>query len=364
VPASFREIYWLLRRFERRLRQNPRVELPDLFWQYAWFLSPVPVSSIGYGAGPLTWLRKWRHNRLRRPLHIAILEDDVTGLGFGHLMAYWINQQSRLCTASVNKRAAEADIIWVNAQDPLAPAQKQRFVSQIARGKPNVKVMNHPVYYNAYHDPHIFARLAEAGVRVPRSSFGADELGKTLVVYKQLGKHAAEKQARPYAGDFPGHGAYEFIDSRDVGGLYRRYRAHYVAGAVRPGKLMRSSHWNICLKNNPEVIEPSFELRADEADQIRRIAAVSHLDFFAVDFVRRAKDEAAYFIDINIYPTIDSITPARDLGYRGRWHTYETRRRLGIPEPDGRPFSEVFDEAMLNLVQAGSLQPNGAVSAS
>jgi hypothetical protein len=349
-----------MRRFERRLRHNPRIEWPDLLLQYGWFLSPLDSGKIGYGAGPLTWLRKRRHATLQRPLHLAIVEDDARGLDFGHLTAYWINERSSLCTASLNSGVEKADIVWFNAQDPLGPAIQCRFLELLDRARPDAKIINHPSRYNAYHEPDLFERLAAAGVNVPRTRFGPTDLGNTSVVYKQLGMHAASKEARAYDGPRPGHAVYEFIDARGADGRYRRYRAHYLAGAVRPSKLMRCENWNVCLKNNPQV-ELSFLLTPFEKEQVRRIAEVSGLNFFAVDFLRRSEDNAPFFVDINVYPTVESITHGRDLGYRGRWHTFDTRWRHGLEEPDGRPFVEVFDEAMQRL--AASLHVDDRVAA-
>ena len=95
----------------------------------------------------------------------------------------------------------------------------------------------------------------------------------------------------------------------------------------------------------------------EEIRQVRKIAQTLGLDYFAVDYLRRREDGRPFFTDINIYPTINSL-PATglDRGYHGQWHTFDTRPRLGMPEPGGRPFAEVFDDAMRHFV-AGSPFP-------
>ncbi|MGH7259492.1 MAG: hypothetical protein ACREI9_02275 [Nitrospiraceae bacterium] len=65
----------------------------------------------------------------------------------------------------------------------------------------------------------------------------------------------------------------------------------------------------------------------------------------------QARGLTAVFHRHQHYPTIHSLpTTSLDRGYHGQWHTLDTRPRLGLPEPSGRPFAEVFDDAMRHFV--------------
>jgi hypothetical protein len=348
---------WRARRFTRRLRGHPLETVTDEILQSAWFIFSVPPEKIGYGTGLLTGLRARRHRRLARAIRIAILDDEKGGSGFGRMTAHWINERSRLCSATVNTDVEKADVVWVQTQDPVSEPIRRQLLARIAKAAPAARILNHPDFYNAYHEPDAFARLEQAGVRVPRSSFDAADIGRATVVYKQIGAQAAPKTMGLYEGEKPGHRTFEFIDSRGADGRYTRYRAFALAGAVRPSKVLRCGNWNVCLKNRPEL-SYSFDLYGDEVDQIRAIAETLRLDYFAVDFLRRAGDGRAFFLDINVYPTNESlVATGRSMGYRGRWHTFDTRFRLGMPEPGGRPFPEIFDEAMQRFVGGELLLP-------
>ncbi len=119
--------------------------------------------------------------------------------------------------------------------------------------------------------------------------------------------------------------AFEFIDSRGKDGLYRRYRAHYIAGVVRPSKLMRCKDWNVCLKNRP-VLEYTFQMTAKEIPQVRLIASTLGLEYFGLDYMRRGGDDTPFFTDVNIYPRIRSLTNTNRLANDyGKWHTFDTK---------------------------------------
>ena len=85
----------------------------DIAVQWLWFAFPVKEEKVGYDKGLLTWLRLVKHKRLKRRIHICFL-DIYPGRGkFGRFTAFWINERSRLCSASVNERIEDADIVWI-----------------------------------------------------------------------------------------------------------------------------------------------------------------------------------------------------------------------------------------------------------
>ncbi len=92
-------------------------------------------------------------------------------------------------------------------------------------------------------------------------------------------------------------------------------------------------------------------MSAFEIDQVRRIAAESALDFFAVDYVMDPDQGMPIFTDINVYPSL--VAPFKDAGHlpghRGVWHTFDARTRLGLPEPSGREFMLDLDEALVSF---------------
>lgn len=333
-----------------------RLTHAERFTQNLWFLAGIPAERVGYGRGWLTAHRLKRHRRLERPIRIALLEYHTAEPRFGPLTAYWINERSRICAAAVNEGIERADVLWIYSQDPLTAGVRERLQAAVARARTGARIINAPERYNAYHDADCFERLEAAGVSVPDSRFNETDLGRTPVVYKLSGRHSAPKTVEPWNGLRPGYQAFRFIDGRDADGMYRRYRAFYLVGAVRPSKLMICDHWNVCLNNHPRL-EYGFEMTSDEIRQVRKIARALGLDYFAVDYLRRREDERPFFTDINIYPTINSLpTTGFGRGYHGKWHTFDTRPRLGIPEPGGRPFAEVFDDA-LRLFVAGAPFP-------
>lgn len=239
--------------------------------------------------------------------------------------------------------------MWVYSQDPLSPDTKKRLLRALKKAKKGTPVINHPDVYNSYHEERAFEALAEAGVNVPRVEFVDADVGKTLVVYKAWGQGSTPKFLSEYHGPRPGYRVFEFVDSRSPEGLYRKYRVYYVAGIVRQSAVMFSDHWNVYGRT---VIhrEYAFPMPQSEIEQIRSIADTLGLRYFAVDYLRRRHDDLPVFVDINVYPEpFPSIGTGRQLGYYGRWHNFDTYGRLGIPEPSGRRFWDVFDEAMLSL---------------
>lgn len=251
--------------------------------------------------------------------------------------------------APVFVRLEEADVVWIYTRDPLTEELHERLLKAIDKTQPGARIINHPDVYNAYHQDHCFQRLAAAGVNVPENIFSERDFGRTKVVYKTQGCHGAPKTLADFEGPKRGFKAFRFIDSRGTDGRYRCYRVYYIAGIVRPGTLMLCDNWNVCLKHDPRL-EFTFIMTAEEGRQIRQISHALGLDYFAVDYLRQSGD------DVNVYPAIISLDSiAHHLGYRGAWHIFDTRSRLGIEEPDGRPFHETFDEGMLHFVQGEPL---------
>jgi hypothetical protein len=321
--------------------------------QWLWFASGIDAERVGYGDGPLTWARSARQKIAKRDIHICLLTCSKDPLQLGPLTAWTINQRSRHCSASVNDGLDRADIVWVYAQDPLTPECRAEFEHKLLEARPEAKVINRPSAYNSYHQGETFDRLGSHGISVPRSSFSAEDLGATRVVYKEMGRQAAPKRNVLYGGPRPGMTAFEFIDSAQQDGLHRRFRAHYFLGMVRPSELFLSDHWNVCMRNVLEV-QYGFRLAEDEIAQIRSIANLLELDYFAVDFVRRASDDQPFFTDINVYPNIAS---PRQLVHRrgdfGKWHTFDACARLGLDEPLGGCVWDHFDSAVINFAHGG-----------
>jgi hypothetical protein len=331
-----------------------RRHLEDAAAQWLWFALPGGASRVGYGWGPLTWQRQRSHRTLRRDVHICLLDYMPEGGRQGRFTEFWINERSRVCSASLNGPVEDADVVWVYCKDPIPPDEKGGLLRAIARSGPGVPVINHPDAYNSYHEGDAFVALARAGVSVPRLGLGPGDVGSTLAVYKTENGHGhTPKIFSEYEGPKAGYRAFEFVDSRGADNLYRRYRAYYVAGAIQPGLLLCSDHWNVLAKSSKRK-EP-YEITSNELDQIRRIGETLGLQYFAVDYVRRRIDDSAVFLDINVYPDVHSKWTAagRKLGYYGQWYSPESRTRLALAGPAERPFWAVFDEVMLSFAGKG-----------
>jgi Fibronectin type III domain len=294
-------------------------------------------------------MRVNRHRRLRRRIHIVLLDPEGEGK-FGSLQTFWINKSCSLCSASLNERLEDADVAWIFSQDPLSPDSRSKLLNSLRRVKPGARIINHPDVYNNYHKEDAFERLAAAGVSVPRSTFSQDDLRRTTVVYKRTGYHHAHKTLELYSGPRAGYTAFEFIDSRGPDGLYHRYRAYYIVGIVRPHKLYLCKSWNVYGGNSP-IIQYTFDMTPEEIRQVRIIADVFKLQYFEVDFLRRSGDGKPFFFDVNIYP--NNRSPAsivHHLGYYEHWHTFDAIQQLQIAEPGAKHFADIFDEAMLHYV--------------
>jgi hypothetical protein len=326
----------------------------DIALQWMWFMSNVKKERIGFDKGPLTWVRAKRHKKLRRPIHICLLDVYPKGGKFGKFTAFWINERSRVCSASVNERIKDADIAWIYSQDPLPVEVKNELLQVLAQCMPATKVINHPDVYNAYHEDFCFAKLEAAGVSVPISRFTENDIGEIPVVYKVRGAHGSSKFLALYRGDVEGYRPFEFHDSRGPDGLYRKFRAFYILGNIIPNHLALGDHWNINRKTKKRI-EYVFDLTEFERTSIELIAKTLNLQYFSVDFLRRRLDEHPFFTDINVYPLpIDFTETARNKSYFGRWLILDNRLRLGISEPSGRSFWDLFDEAMVAFVDNDS----------
>ncbi len=331
--------------------------LKDIIVQWLWFAFDMKRDHIGYDKGLLTWMRVAKHKKLRRQINLCLLDVHPKGGKFGRFTAFWINERSRICKVTVNEGVVDADVIWIYSQDPLPSDIKQELLLDLKKARADAPIINHPAVYNSYHEPQSFRRLAVAGVCVPRNEFTDDDIGKTTVVYKVKGMHGSCKFLSPYRGSVEGYRPFEFIDSRGTEGLYRKFRAFYILGIVCPNHVAYSDHWNVHRETKKRT-EYLFDLTNTEDEAIRLIARTLNLQYFSVDFLRKGSDESPFFTDINVYPLpVDFTETARERGYFGRWIILDNRLRLGISETSGKPFWDMFDEAMIAFVNRNHRRP-------
>ena len=102
--------------------------LKSIAVQWLWLLLHIQPEFIGFDTGLLTWLRERKHTRLRRKIHICLLEYYPKSGKFGRFMRFWINEKSHICSVSLNEKIEKADIIWVFSQDPLPSATKEELL--------------------------------------------------------------------------------------------------------------------------------------------------------------------------------------------------------------------------------------------
>jgi hypothetical protein len=324
--------------------------LPD---QLRWLLTGTPPGRIGFGPGPLTDVRTRRHAAGRalrsRPLQLCLLEHDTSTMYFAEPTAFWINQRSRVCWAERNGPVERADLVWVFTQDPLGAEVRAWLDARLRRVRPGVRVLNPPAVYDAYHEADCFPRLARAGVRVPRTELGPDDVGATPVVYKAVGEQAARKERCLYDGPRPGFRVAVAHDSRGADGRYRRYRAFVLGDLVLPEDVIVADHWNASLRHLVTV-ERNYPMPAFEREQLLLLTATLGLDFACVDYLRERDGGAPVFHDVNVYPTVVGAWQG-DMppGDRGRWHVFDNCDRLGLAPPWGRPVWRQFDDALLRL---------------
>ena len=326
--------------------------LADHLVQWLWFLLRVRPDRVGYDKGLLTWIKQRTHEKLQREIHICLLDVFPPGGKFGQFLSFWINERSSVCRATVNKGIEDADIVWIYSQDPLPPDIKRELSHTIKKARVETPVINHPDVYNSYHENTTFHILEKAGISVPRSVFTDQEMENTNVVYKMMGKHTAPKFMSPYKGTLSGFRPFEFVDSRDSSGFYKKYRAFYIAGSVFPDRVLFSDQWNVNMALATHA-EYAFEMTSFEIDSLKRIAHLLHLQFFAIDYLRRGADGLPVFLDINLYPFLMEYTElTHQLGYYGRLMRFDTRERLGMKEPSENTCWHLFDKAMLRLVNS------------
>ncbi len=311
-------------------------------------------SRTGWGPEPQTTARALAHRRrfararAAGRLRVALLELPHAGPPIGAAHTWWINRRSRACVAALNAAPERADVVWLLSQDPLGAPVRRRLAERLARLPPGVAVVNGPATYDAYHDEDAFARLEAAGVRVPRTRFGPADVGVTPVVHKAAGEQPATKFLAPWGGPVPGYRAFAFEDGRGADGLTWRFRAYHLLGEVLSGDAVGSGRWEARAEGRVAV-DVAPELPAHEREQVALLARTLGLDFFAVDYLRRASDGAAVFLDVNVFPMVllaKDVTRAR--GLRGGWHVWEAADRFGRPDP-GRPHWARVDEALVAL---------------
>jgi hypothetical protein len=321
--------------------------------QVRWLLTGTSPARVGFSPGPLTALRRRRHDLARaartRPLRLCLLEHPGSTMFLAEPTAFWFNQRSRVFSAERNGPPERADLVWVFTQDPLDAAARAWLDERLARVRPGVRVLNPPPVYDAYHRPDCFPRLAAAGVAVPRTP-GPQDVGVTTVVYKAVGEQCATKVRCVYDGPRPGFRAAVAHDGRGADGRHRRYRAFVLGDLVLPEDVIVADDWNACLRHLVTV-ERNFALTERERVQLRRLTAALGLDFACVDYLREHDGGAPVFLDVNVYPTVvgawQGDMPAGD---RGRWHVFDNTARLGLPPPGGRPVWRQVDEALVRLV--------------
>ena len=316
--------------------------------ELGWLARGVPPGRIGWGPGPLTALRTARHRvrPSRGRLRVCLLELPHAGPPIARAHAFWMNERSRACTVRVNRGAEAADVVWVLSQDPLRPAGRRALEAVLARVPAHVAVVNPPASYDAAHADDAFARLEAAGVRVPRTRFGPQDEGVTPVVYKARDEQPSRKFLAPWRGPVPGFRPFAFEDGRDGQGQAWRFRAYHLLGEVLSGDALASARWE-ARAETLELVDVAAELPSHERDAITRLARTLGLDFFAVDYLRRAADGEAVFLDVNPFPDVlmaERVTRPR--GLRGGWHVWEVADRFGRPDP-GRPHWRRVDEALV-----------------
>jgi hypothetical protein len=331
------------------IRKKVMWRLKDNFVQWVWFTCNVQKKHIGYDRGLLTWLRTAGHKKLKRDVHLCLLDIYPRGGKFGRFTAFWINERSRICKATVNEGIEDADVLWIYSQDPVPADIREELLMHLKKAAMHIPVINHPNVYNSYHEQRSFRKLSESGVNVPGSEFTDEDIGKTTVVYKVNGKHGSSKFLSLYRGPVEGYRPFQFIDSRGAEGLYRKYRAFYILGNIVPNHVAYSDHWNVHRETKRRT-EYTFTITDMEKESMKLIADTLNLQYFAVDFLRRGSDDSPFFTDINVYPLpVDFTETARQFGYFGRWIILDNKMRMGIPEPSGRLFWDMFDEAMASF---------------
>jgi hypothetical protein len=279
---------------------------------------------------------------------VCLLEHPQRGTRFAAATAFWINERSRVWSAVRNGSAVDADLVWVLSQDPLGPRARAWLQARIP---PGVPVLNPPAVHDAYHAADAFPRLAAAGVRVPRTTFDASDVGRTRVLHKPVGVQGRTEWG-VYRGPVPGHRTFAVEDGRGPDGLHRRYRAFVLGDLVLPEDVIVAAVPEARARTLVAV-ERSFALTEHERAQLLLLTRTLGLGFCGVDFLRRRSDGLPVFLDVNVYPTVVGAWPGgMPAGDHGQWHVFDNAARLGLPQPGGRPVWEQVDDALLALAAA------------
>lgn len=281
---------------------NNRKILFQKLVQNAWFLMGIPTERVGFYKGLHTTLKRRQHAKLNRPHHISFIGTEHYRTSFAPIITYWVNERMTDFSAGLNDVSEKTDVVWIFFQDPLSEKKQAELMHKCETEWKNKIIINHPANYNHYHDADCFIRLREAGVHVPRVEFDESDIGKTEVVYKQIGLHAKEKFFGPYTGERSGYRAYEFIDTRDANGVFNRYRAFYLLGDCLPTFVYTGRNPNMYSQTREHAAQVDA-LTEQEIRDVSKTAEVLGIDYFAVDLLR-TPDGLSYIVDINIYPTV------------------------------------------------------------
>ena len=283
--------------------------------QQFWWALRVPADRMGYDRRGLhTALKQRAHTKLDREVHIGLLTGGLRFPNIIALHAYWANERFEHCRVSVDPDPYTADVLWVYSQDPLRADRRRSVEEAIAQARPGTPIINHPQAYDFYHAEDAFARLEAAGVPVPRSRFGPADHG-VRVIWKPVGVQSATRGPVAYEGDIAGERPFEYLDVTEQGGVSSRYRACYFLGEVFAASCMRAREPIVRYRNAVEI-DATWLLTEVEVGHIKRIAEVSGLDFFTVDFLRRPPDKAPTFVDINSFTMFKDASPPGHYGHR------------------------------------------------
>jgi hypothetical protein len=281
------------------------------------FLKLYPSKNVGFYKGPLTWMRQRKHKKLNRKYHITIIGREHYRHDFAPLTVYSINEHCTTISANLNEVTEKTDAIWFLLQDPIKETERAEFETKCKTVWKDKRILNSPETYNIYHSEKCFPLLDAAGVSVPRYSFSEDEVGKTKVIYKKINQQASEKFISEYKGHIDSFRPFEFIDTI-ADGVYHRFRAFFAFGAVIPSIFTHSPSWNVGYLQE-SFREVGFDLSDFEVEQLKLISKTLKMDYFAVDFIRA--NNTSYFIDVNIYPTIQHRLFEEKKPY-GLFHTF------------------------------------------
>jgi hypothetical protein len=308
--------------------------------QSLWWLFPFDRQQLGFSRyGLFTKLRARAHRRNRRRCMVGLLTADTRFPNIIDLHLFWLNERCGGIQFLQNPDCGAVDCVWVFAQDPLTSTARRKIDELLGRLRPGTPIINGPSAYDFFHRADAFAMLAGAGVPVPRSQFDDDRDMGRAVMWKGLGTQSKTVGPEPYNGDKDGYRAFEFIDTRGTDGLHCRYRAFFLLGEVFLSSAFRSQS-PIVRYDNVATIDRDWQPSDDLVHHVRKIAAVSGLDFFAADFVRRHGEGPPIFTDINVFPMLKDKDRARRR--YGHGHDFDHLR----PATGTRSPWEVLEDAV------------------